>query len=177
MAINIVSFLTFLAYSAAFILLPFLFLGSETLVSRHNIFLLIHILISILAFGILAVASLQAILWHYQNRELKQKSSSALLNIFPSLQTLENRLFRLLALGFLCFSLSLLGAFLLFSPHFFSNYQYTIILSLTAWSLLAFLLYRRYQTGFRGVKAIYWTLASLGVLMMAYLVHKAIAIM
>jgi len=165
-----------LPISALSILLVLFFPGSDLLATHYTASALTHILISILAFGILMMATLQAILWYCQNRYLKTQSFQTLVHLLPPLQTLENHLFKLLLIGFVCLSLSLLGVFLCFDLGLIEHHLGKTTLSLAAWGLFAALLYQRYQTGFRGLKPIYWTFLSLGFLLMAYLTHKALSI-
>jgi ABC-type uncharacterized transport system permease subunit len=165
-----------LVISALSILLVLFFPGNDLLATHYTPSVLAHILISILAFGILMMATLQAILWYCQNRYLKTRSFQTLDSLLPPLQTLENHLFKILLIGFVCLSLSLLGVFLCFDLGLIEHHLGKTTLSLTAWGLFAALLYQRYQTGFRGLKPIYWTFLSLGFLLMAYLTHKALSI-
>ena len=68
-----------------------------------------HILLSILAYGMLTIAVFQSILLLLQDHQLKHKHPSGLIRNFPPLQTMESLLFGFLFAGWLLLSLSLLS--------------------------------------------------------------------
>ena len=59
----------------------------------------LHILISLVAYALLAIASIQALLYVYQERQIKNRANPAMLMALPPLQTMEQLLFRLWVLA------------------------------------------------------------------------------
>ena len=59
----------------------------------------LHVLLSILAYSLLAMAALQAALMGYQNWQLKHKHQNLLMRTFPPLQSMEALLFELIWAG------------------------------------------------------------------------------
>ncbi|WP_068828003.1 cytochrome C assembly family protein [Pseudomonas sp. BMS12] len=136
--------------------------------------ILAHILLSILAYGLLTIAMFQALLLSLQDYQLKHKHPSGLIRNFPPLQTMESLLFGFLWAGWLLLSLSLLSGWLFFEDLFAQHLVHKTVLSCIAWSVFAVLLWGRHQLGWRGHKAIRWTLAGFCLLMLAYFGSKLV---
>jgi len=164
-----------LPIAALSIPLSFLFPGASFFQTRLHPGHLIHILISILAFGVIGMAVLQATLLYLQNRLLRNKSRDGVLWVLPPLQTMETLLFQILWFGFLLLSASLCSAFLFLDEQLFTATRtQKIIFSLLAWGLFALLLYGHHQSGLRGLKAIRWILIGAALLILAYLGGKSL---
>jgi len=159
--------------TALSILVALIFPGQNVFQTRLHPHTLMHILISILAFGALGLAALQATLLYLHHKLLRNKSAHTLVWMLPPLQTMETLLFQIIWFGFLLLSASLSSAFLFLDEPFAANRLQKIILSLLAWGLFAILLCERHQSGVRGLKkAIRWTLIGVGLLLVAYLGSK-----
>ncbi|EMI6976575.1 inner membrane protein YpjD [Pseudomonas aeruginosa] len=136
--------------------------------------ILAHILLSILAYGLLTIAVFQALLLLLQDYRLKHKHPSGLIRNFPPLQTMESLLFGFLWGGWSLLSLSLLSGWLFVDNLFAQHLAHKTILSCFAWVVFAVLLWGRHQLGWRGHKAIRWTLAGFCLLMLAYFGSKLV---
>jgi len=136
--------------------------------------ILAHILLSIIAYGILTIAVFQALLLLLQDHQLKHKHPSGLIKSFPPLQTMESLLFGFLWAGWVLLSLSLLSGALFLDDLFAQHLAHKTILSSFAWVVFAVLLWGRHQLGWRGHKAIRWTLAGFCLLMLAYFGSKLV---
>jgi len=136
--------------------------------------ILAHILLSILAYGLLTIAVFQSILLLLQDYQLKHKHPSGLIKNFPPLQTMESLLFGFLLAGWIALSLSLLSGALFLDDLFAQHLAHKTILSCFAWVVFAVLLWGRHQMGWRGHKAIRWTLAGFCLLMLAYFGSKLV---
>ncbi len=136
--------------------------------------ILAHILLSILAYGLLTIAMFQALLLSLQDHQLKHKNPSGLIRNFPPLQTMESLLFGFLWTGWLLLSLSLLSGWLFVEDLFAQHLIHKTTLSCLAWVVFAVLLWGRHQLGWRGHKAIRWTLAGFCLLMLAYFGSKLV---
>jgi len=133
-----------------------------------------HILLSILAYGLLTIAMLQSLLLLFQDHQLKHKHPSGLIQNFPPLQTMESLLFGFLWAGWLLLSLSLLSGWLFLDDLFAQHLAHKTLLSCLAWVLFAVLLWGRHQRGWRGFRAIRWTLCGFCLLMLAYFGSKLV---
>ncbi len=136
--------------------------------------ILAHILLSILAYGLLTIAMFQSLLLSLQDHQLKHKHPSGLIRNFPPLQTMESLLFGFLWAGWLLLSLSLLSGWLFVDNLLAQHLAHKTLLSCLAWLVFAVLLWGRHQLGWRGHKAIRWTLAGFCLLMLAYFGSKLV---
>ncbi|MCY1265325.1 Inner membrane protein YpjD [compost metagenome] len=136
--------------------------------------ILAHILLSILAYGVLTIAALQALLLLVQDHQLKHKHPSGLIRNFPPLQTMESLLFGFLLGGWVLLSLSLISGWLFVENLFAQHLAHKTLLSCLAWVVFGVLLWGRHQLGWRGHKAIRWTLAGFLLLMLAYFGSKLV---
>lgn len=128
----------------------------------------IHILFSLLAYSLLMLASFQALLLAYQNNQLHNHQHSPLMRALPSLEDMEHLLFRLIAVGVVMLSIGLLSGFYYLDNLFGSGIAHKTILSILAWIIFSILLLGRWKYGWRGRKAVHWTLAGFIILMLAF---------
>ena len=92
----------------------------------------------------------------------------------PPMQTMEQLMFQLIALGFFLLTLTLISG-IFFSEALFGKplvFTHHIVLSLFAWLAFAILLIGRWRFGWRGRNAIRWTLGAFGLLVLAYFGSK-----
>jgi ABC-type uncharacterized transport system permease subunit len=133
-----------------------------------------HVVLSILAYSLLTIASLQALLLAYQNRLLKNKNHISNARLLPPLQTMEALLFELLWVGEILLTLSIISGFYFLEDMFAQHLAHKTVFALIAWVIYALLLWGRHQMGWRGNKAIRWTLAGFICLMLAYFGSKLV---
>ena len=134
----------------------------------------LHIILSVVAYALLTIAVLQAVLLAIQEAHIRNRHPGGFIRGLPPMQTMEELLFQILALGFILLSLSLISGFLFIDDLFAQHLQHKTILSLIAWSVFAVLFWGRYRFGWRGRTAIYWTLAGFVFLMLAYFGSKLV---
>lgn len=133
-----------------------------------------HVILSILAYSLLTIASLQALILAYQNHALKNKSRIANARLLPPLQTMESLLFELLWVGEILLTLAILSGFYFLEDMFAQHLVHKTVFALSAWFIYALLLWGRHQMGWRGTKAIRWALAGFICLMLAYFGSKLV---
>lgn len=133
-----------------------------------------HILASVLAYSILNLAAVQALLVALQDWHLRKKHSLPLLGALPPLQTMETFLFRLISAGFLLLTLSLSTGLAYVDNLFAQHLAHKTTLSIAAWLVFALLLWGRAARGWRGRTAMRWTLGGFIVLMLAYFGSKMV---
>lgn len=136
--------------------------------------ILAHILLSILAYGVITIAVVQSLFLLIQESQLRRRPVSTWLHNLPPLQTMESLLFTYLGAGWVLLSLSLLSGWLFLDNLFAQHLAHKTLLSSLAWLIFAVLLWGRYQLGWRGHKAIRLTLAGFSLLMLAYFGSKLV---
>ena len=125
----------------------------------------LHVIASLLGAGLLTLAAAQAVTLALQDTLLHGKAAHRLVQALPPLQTMEQVLFVLIALGFAMLSLSLLSG-LLFVEGLTTRYPAHTVLSVAAWAVFGTLLWGRWRWGWRGRTAIRWTLVGYGLLIL-----------
>jgi ABC-type uncharacterized transport system permease subunit len=133
-----------------------------------------HILTSILAYSIFAIAAFQALVLARQNHELKHHHTRGIVRALPPLQLMEHLLFEMVWLGMLLLSASLLTGLLFLEDIFAQHLVHKTGLSIIAWCIYATLLWGRNQRGWRGTTAIRWVLGGFAFLMLAYYGSKMV---
>ncbi|MGB5199094.1 MAG: cytochrome c biogenesis protein CcsA [Sedimenticolaceae bacterium] len=163
-----------LPMAAITVLLDVRFPGRRLLGDNADWSLSVHVLTSMLAYSLLTLASVQAILLAVQNHYLRRHHPGGFIRALPPLQTMESLLFEMISIGFALLSVSLLTGFLYLDDMFAQHLVHKTVLSIAAWIAFAVLLWGRYRFGWRGRKAIRWTLVGFAVLMLAYFGSKAV---
>ncbi|MES9826075.1 MAG: cytochrome c biogenesis protein CcsA [Candidatus Thiodiazotropha endolucinida] len=136
--------------------------------------LTIHILVSMLAYSLFTLASVQAVLLAIQDHHLRQRHPGGFIRALPPLQTMESLLFEMIAVGFVLLSLALLSGFAFLENMFEQRLAHKTVLSIIAWVVFGTLLWGRYRFGWRGQIALTWTLSGFVVLMLAYFGSKVV---
>lgn len=132
--------------------------------------LTIHLLISLVAYGFLALAVVQSAVMSLQDHRLRVHAEASVLRKLPPLETMERLLFQFVGIGFVLLTLGLatgfwfsfaeLGAALVLNHH--------TILSVAAWLIFGSLLVGHLRFGWRGKTATRWTISGFVVLALAY---------
>lgn len=133
-----------------------------------------HILISILAYSLLSIAAVQAVLLAIQDHHLRTKRPGGFIRSLPPLQTMETLLFQMIALGFILLSMALASGIIFLEDIFAQHLVHKTVLSIVAWLVFATVLWGRHRFGWRGRTAIRWTLSGFVVLMLAYFGTKLV---
>ena len=131
-----------------------------------------HILLSLLAYSILGLAVVQAILLAIQDRHLHNRQPVGFIRALPPLQVMETLLFQMIAAGFILLTLALVTGALFLEDIFAQHLVHKTTLSIVAWLVFATLLWGRWRFGWRGRTAIRWTVGGFIFLMLAYLGSK-----
>lgn len=132
----------------------------------------VHIAISMLSYSLFSIAAGQAILLAVQNRHLHSKRPGGFIRALPPLETMETLLFQMIGVAFVLQSLSLLTGMLYIDDIFAQHLAHKTTLSIAAWLVYATLLVGRWRFGWRGRKAVRWTLGGFITLLLAYLGSK-----
>jgi len=161
-----------LPFAAITMLLDISYSSSHLLPVDSSNALIFHIFTSIIAYSLLALAALQAILLSIQNKFLHNHKPGKIIKIMPPLKNMEALLFEVIIAGFIALTISL-GSGLIFLENMFAQQLvHKTVLSIIAWFVFLILLVGHWKLGWRGRTAIRWTLSGFASLMLAYLGSK-----
>ena len=133
----------------------------------------IHIALSVVAYGLLTVAAIQAGFLSFGDYEMK-KRNLVMLKRLPPLQTMESLLFELLWAGLIFLSFSIASGFVFLNDIAGPGLIHHTSITLAAWIVFSVLLWGRYKLGWRGSVASRWTLAGFGLLLLGYFGSKLV---
>ena len=128
----------------------------------------IHILLSISAYSLLMIGTLQALLLAVQDKFIKSKQISKIIDILPPLQIMEQLLIQIIVIGFFLLSLSLTTGIMFIDNLFEQHLIHKTTLSILAWMVYAILLWGRWSLGWRGRRITRWVLVGFIILILAY---------
>ncbi len=164
----------FLPLAAASVILAFRFPGLKLLSAEFSTGLNLHVLLSLLAYSLLTLAALQAVLLAIQEQHLHNRRPGGFVRMLPPMDTMETLLFEMIGAGFFLLSLSLVSGFIFLQDMWAQHIVHKTVLSLISWLIFAILLWGRFRFGWRGRTAIKWTLSGFLLLMLAYFGTKAV---
>jgi ABC-type uncharacterized transport system permease subunit len=163
-----------LACAAVFVLAPAALPSVHPLPHTEFAGFRLHLLISLVAFSLFTIASLQALMMAALERRLHGGTLPAYLQSLPPLLTLEKLLFRIIGAGFLLLTLTLASG-MLFSEELFGRplqFTHKVVFGILAWLIFSGLLAGRQIYGWRGRVALRWTLTGFMALLLAYIGSK-----
>jgi ABC-type uncharacterized transport system permease subunit len=140
----------------------------------HNWQMSTHILTSIVAFSLLNIAALQAILLAIQDQQLRSHPPKRYIQSLPPLQTMESLLFQMLIAGLFFLTIALVTGFIFIEDLFAQHLAHKTVLSILAWIIFSGLILGRIRYGWRGRTAIKWTLCGFVSLLLAYFGSKLV---
>lgn len=159
----------------ALVLLIKLLIGpAPTPLALDNKLLEVHVIASLLAYGVLSIAAINAMFISVQHNILHRHLRPGLLEVLPPLATMEKLLFQLILAGWLLLTISL-GSGLVFIDSLFAQHlAHKTVLSILAWLIFGMLLFGRYRYGWRGMRVVRLCLLGMAVLLLAYFGSKAV---
>lgn len=162
--------------AAAISILLNLTLGNFVPVNDAKLAVSAHIALSIVAYGLLCLAAITAVLLAYTERGLKTGGGLApgWLGKMPPLQAIEQFMFRLILLGWTILSIGLLIGIVAIEQFFAQHLAHKTVFSIISWLLFGALLLGRWRAGWRGDTAIKITLIAFASLAIAFLGSKFI---
>lgn len=133
----------------------------------------LHVILALIAFSLLSVAALLAILLALQERALRNRRlDSGLIRLLPPLTLTEALMFRVIAAGFAGLTATLLSGVLFVDNLFAQHLVHKTVLSIIAWIVFGTLLFGRWRWGWRGGRAVQLTLAGMAILLLAFFGSK-----
>jgi ABC-type uncharacterized transport system permease subunit len=109
-----------------------------------------------------------------QEHQLRNKRPVSAMRILPPMQTMEELLIQMLAIGFFLLSMSLASGLMFVHDFFAQHLVHKTVLSILAWLIFGLVLVGRWAWGWRGMKLIRWTLGGFISLMLAYFGTKLV---
>jgi ABC-type uncharacterized transport system permease subunit len=162
------------AASAIAVLLPLFFPSLRTLENTELPAFKAHLLVAMMAYSLLTIAALHALLMTVVERQLHHPATRSVLTNLPPLLAMEKLLFHIIWVGFILLTLTLLSG-VVFSKEVFGQpvtFSHKTLFGFISWGVFAALLAGRQFYGWRGRIAIRWTLAGFVALLLAYIGSK-----
>jgi ABC-type uncharacterized transport system permease subunit len=166
-----------LPYAAAMAVLPVFFSGALIALAGKPAMYPWHIVVALSAYSTLTVAAFHALVMTLQNAHLHNLGGkpapswlSVTIDRLPAILAMERILFRLIWIGFVLLSLTVLSG-VIFSEEILGvalQWNHKSILSLLSWLLFGILLAGRQWRGWRGKTVLKFTLGGFVTLLLAY---------
>mgnify|MGYP001237753621 FL=1 len=132
----------------------------------------LHAWLALLAYATLAIAALLAVMLWMQERALRRRLFRPWLRALPPLTELESLLFRTIGMGFALLTLTLLIGVLFVEDFLSQHLVHKSVLSFLSWLAFGGLLLGRWRYGWRGARAVHWTLVAMALLLLAFFGSK-----
>ena len=132
----------------------------------------LHVWFALPAYIILSLAALLALVLWFQERALRQRQIRGWLRTLPPLTQLEQLLFRCIGLGFSLLTLALLTGILFVHNLLTQHLWHKTVLSALSWLVFGWLLFGRWRYGWRGPRAVKFTLSAMALLLLAFFGSK-----
>ncbi len=130
----------------------------------------VHIVAALVAYSLLCLAAVQSVMLLVQDSKLRHKQPGGFIRALPPMQTMEEVMFQMIALGFLLLTVTLVSGIVFSERVFGTPFKLThhIVLAALGWAVYATLLIGRWRFGWRGRTAVRWTLGGFALLVLAY---------
>jgi ABC-type uncharacterized transport system permease subunit len=145
------------------------FTATHAIPNSQTMALRAHLVVAFLAYGLLAVAALHAVLMTMLEKQLHR--GALMQDGAPPLLTLEAMLFRTIGVGFALLTLAVFSG-VFFSEELFGtalHLSHKVVFGILSWLVFGGLLLGRHFRGWRGRTALYWTITGFTLLLLAYL--------
>ena len=163
-----------LPLAAVAVLLPEIFPSAHQLENTSLFAFKAHIAAAMLAYSLFTIAMLHAVLISQVEKRLHHANLPRVLQSLPPLLTMETLLFRMVAIGFVLLTLTLVSGGV-FSEEIFGKawqFNHKVLFGFVSWGVFAVLLWGHYFYGWRGRVAVRWTVSGFMFLLLAYLGTK-----
>jgi ABC-type uncharacterized transport system permease subunit len=135
--------------------------------------MLVHIFISLLAYSVMIIATLQAILVNIQSNDLQQhRLNNRISRILPPLQSMERLMFEWLMIGFVLLTASIITGGIYVDDMLAQHLIHKTVLTLIAWGFFAILIFGHFYLGWRGRRASKLIYVGFGFLLVAFIGSK-----
>jgi ABC-type uncharacterized transport system permease subunit len=163
--------------AAIMVVLPIFFPGSLIELAGKTTMFPWHVSIALLAYSTLTIAAFHALVMSVQDAQLHKRRGNrqqhwmqAAIERLPAIMTMEKILFRLIFIGFVLLTLTVLSG-VIFSEQVLGvafKWDHKSLLSLLSWVLFGILLVGRKWRGWRGKTVLTFTMSGFLTLLLAY---------
>jgi ABC-type uncharacterized transport system permease subunit len=136
----------------------------------------LHFVIAMLAYSLFIVATVHAVVMLAEEKWLHRGVLPPFLRSLPPLLEMEALLFRILLAAFVLLTLTVVSG-VFFSEQLFGKpltFTHKTVFAIVSWFIFGGLLAGHYFRGWRGRKAVNWTLAGFTALLLAYVGSKVV---
>ncbi|MBO1272089.1 MAG: hypothetical protein PWP74_1281 [Shewanella sp.] len=134
---------------------------------------LVHVVLSLMAYSTLLIAALYAVQLMFIQNKLKKKQP-LMTHAIPPLLTVEKQLYHLVIIGLILLSLALATGFIFMDSMFASGQGHKAVLSIIAWFVYIAMLWQQYTVGCRIKTAVVYTISGAVLLSLAYFGARAV---
>ncbi len=160
--------------AATGLIFGFAFSQPNQFIEEYSFGLDAHIILSLSAYAVLLMATIQAVLMWFQDRELKKKQKRLWVNLLPPFQVMESLLFDMLITGFVVLTVALSLGFFTVDSFLGQHLAHKTVFSIISWIVYGVLLVGHFKFGWRGQKAIRFTLIGFVLLAVGFIGSKFI---
>lgn len=156
------------------LIFPGIFPGAQSMPHATSWAFDAHVLAAMLAYSLFTIAALHAGLMSLVESSLHRARLPTLLRNLPPLLTMETLLFRIIGVGLVLLTLTLISG-VVFSEQIFGRawqFNHKVLFGFISWAVFAVLLAGHRFYGWRGRTAVTWTMSGFGFLVLAYLGSK-----
>lgn len=163
-----------LPIATAVLLLEFFLPHQQFTTNTHSPGFTLHLVSSVLAFGLLSIAGVYAFFVFFIDHFLRRHHLNPVMRTLPPLEVLEHLLFRVIGAGFVLLTVSLVSGAIFINDIFAQHLIHKTILSILTWLVFGVLLFGRWRYGWRGSLAVRMTLAGVALLILSYFGTKLV---
>lgn len=142
-------------------------------VSLNN-YIFIHVILSLISYSILGLSAAQSLIVKLQEKKLQANKPLGIITKLPSLDSMDRLLFKILVLGVLFLSASLISGLIFIEDLFAQHLAHKTILSILAWFIFILLILGRKIYGWRGRNAANINLIGFFFLFLSYFGTKTV---
>jgi ABC-type uncharacterized transport system permease subunit len=165
-------FMFFMPAGAAFLAIG-LFAPQLAAPKAYSAGMLLHIFISLLAYSVMIITTLQALLVNIQSNHLHHHQfNNKISSILPPLQSMERLMFEWLIIGFALLTLAMVTGGLYVENMLAQHLIHKTALTFVSWGFFAVLIFGHFYLGWRGQRASRLIYLGFGFLIIAFMGSK-----
>lgn len=135
--------------------------------------MLVHIFVSLLAYSVMIVSTLQAILVNIQSNHLhRHELNHRISSILPPLQSMERLMFEWVFIGFILLTIAMVTGGMYVENLLAQHLIHKTVLTLISWGFFAVLIFGHFYLGWRGKRASQLIYLGFGFLLVAFMGSK-----
>lgn len=142
--------------------------------SRAGWELVFHVAMATTAFAFLTIGATLAVAQVFVDRRLRSRQPLGLLRLFTPLESIESGAFQAVLAGFSLLTLALVSGAFFIENLFAQHLVHKVVLAITAWVVFGVLLLGRFRFGWRGRRAMHWTVSGYVLLVLSYFGSKLV---